>query len=125
MNKNYRNYLIGLVGVGFIVLNPLHLPWTTQWLIENQAGTPLGNFVAENERTLIVGSTVYFTAVMIPVYIWLWKRRRNANKTPRREAPAPIEDREPGESSYRGPGGGKRLPPSLRPKAPRSRRRRR
>ena len=120
----YRNYLIGLVAVGFVVLNPLHLPWTTQWLIENQSGTPLGDFVAENERPLIVGSTVYFTAVMIPVYIWLWKRRRNANKTPRREAPAPIEHLGPGESAYRGPGGGKRLPPSLRSSGNRRRRRR-
>ena len=124
MNKNYRNYLIGLVAVGFIVLNPLHLPWTMQWLIDNQAGTPLADFIAEYESSIIVGSTVYFTAVMIPIYIWLWKRRRNANKTPRREAPAPIEDREPGESSYRGPGGGKRLPRSLRQKASRRRRRR-
>ncbi|MYD36711.1 MAG: hypothetical protein F4X20_06885 [Dehalococcoidia bacterium] len=125
MNKVYRNYIIGLVAVGFIVLNPLHLPWSMQWVIENQAGTPLGDFVAMYESQIIVGATVYFTAVMIPVYIWLWRRRRNAGQTPRREAPAPAEDLEPGEPTYRGPGGGKRLPPSMRPSASRRRRRRR
>lgn len=125
MNKVYRNYIIGLVAVGFIVLNPLHLPWSMQWVIENQAGTPLGDFVATYESQIIVGATVYFTAVMIPVYIWLWRRRRNAGQTPRREAPAPVEDLEPGEPTYRGPGGGKRLPPSMRPSASRRRRRRR
>ena len=124
MNKVYRNYLIGLVGVAFIVLNPLHLPWSMQWVIDNQAGTPLGDFVTEYESQIIIGSTVYFTAVMIPVYIWLWRRRRSAGRTPPREAPTPVEDREPGEPSYRGPGGGKRLPPSMRPKANRRRRRR-
>lgn len=125
MNKVYRNYLIGLVAVGFIVLNPLHLPLTIPWFIENQAGTPLGDFVATYEQQIIVGATVYFTAVMIPVYIWLWRRRRKTGETPRREAPAPVENPEPGEPIYRGPGGGKRLPPNMRPNANRRRRRRR
>ncbi len=123
MRKAYRNYIIGLVAVGFIVLNPLHLPWTMEWLIENQAGTPLGEFLLEYQSGIIIGSTVYFTAVMIPVYIWIWKRRRTKNETPRRQAPARVENHEPGEPSYRGPGGGKRLPPSMRPHASRRRRR--
>ncbi len=123
MNTMYRNYIIGLVALGFIVLNPLHLPWTLQWFIENQTGTPLGDFAAENESPIIIGSTVYFTAVMIPVYIWLWRRRRAAGRTPRREAPPRVEDGSSDEPSYRGPGGGKRLPPSMRPNANRRRRR--
>ncbi len=119
-----RGYIITLVAIGFIVLNPIHLPFTLQYAIERQAGTQLGDFLADNQSAIIIGATVYFTAVMIPVYFWLWKRRRGATKQPKRVAPsAASETSGPGEPTYRGPGGGKRLPPSFRARGGRRRRR--
>ena len=119
-----RGYIITLVAIGFIVLNPIHLPFTLDYVIERQSGTQLGAFLADNQSGIIIGATVYFTAVMVPVYFWLWKRRRRAAKQPQRVAPAATsESRGPGESTYRGPGGGKRLPPSFRASAGRRRRR--
>ena len=119
-----RHYIITLVAIGFIILNPIHLPFTLQYAIERQAGTRLGDFLADNQSVIIIGATVYFTAVMIPVYFWLWKRRRGATKQPARVAPTTnAAPREPGEPAYRGPGGGKRLPPSFRSRGGRRRRR--
>ena len=119
-----RAYIITMVAIGFIVLNPIHLPFTLPYVIERQAGTQLGEFLADNQSGIVIGATVYFTAVMIPVYFWLWKRRRGAAKQPQRAAPATTsEPRGPGEPTYRGPGGGKRLPPSFRSHGGRRRRR--
>lgn len=119
-----RAYIITLVAIGFIVFNPIHLPFTLQYVIERQAGTQLGDFLTDNQSGIVIGSTVYFTAVMIPVYFWLWRRRRGATKKPERMAPsAASETSGPGEPTYRGPGGGKRLPPSFRSRGGRRRRR--
>jgi hypothetical protein len=111
-----RRVLIALVAIGFIVLNPIHLPLSVRWLADRYAGTGLGRFLLDNEVTIVIVGTVYFTAVMIPVYYWLWTRRRRPSapdavaRARGRGAVAAEANSEP----YRGPGGGKREPPSMR-----------
>ena len=114
MNWTPRRLFITLVAAGFVIFNPVHLPWSLPWLAARQEGTSLGLFLTDNEGPIVIASTVYFTVVMVPVYYWLWTRRRRRTQN----TAAPVRDsRESGrvqEEAYKGPGGGKRLPSSTR-----------
>ncbi|MDA1097100.1 MAG: hypothetical protein O3B84_07590 [Chloroflexi bacterium] len=111
MTFSLRRLLIGAAAIGFVVVNPLHLQWTLPWLEGQLDGTAAGDFLRTNERTIVVAGAVYFTAAMLPVYYWMWSRRRRPApqivgpaRATATEADAPIG------ASYRGPGGGKRAP---------------
>lgn len=115
-----RRILFILVATGFIFLNPVHLPWTLPWLAEQQAGTAFGDFLLEKQGPITIAGTVYFTAVMVPVYYWLWNRRRKKPSPATASSPSASDDTV--EEGYRGPGGGKRLPSSVRRRQRRRRR---
>ena len=125
MGNPLRRVIIALAVLGLTVLNPLHLPFSLPWLTEQYAGTSLGDFLRDNEGAIIVAGTVYFTAAMIPVYYWIWRRtsrrRPDAGASARVAASVAVREpiSDPESDGYQGPGGGKRSP---RPS--RSRRRR-
>lgn len=123
-----RRLLYALVGLSFVAFNPIHLPFSLPWLGRQVAGSSLGDVLARYEGTILIVSTVYFMMVMTSFYIWLWGRRKaRASAAAPREAsrPAPREAsrQAPPQEPYRGPGGGRRPPPSLRSRSRRPRRR--
>lgn len=95
-----KRLLILLVFVGFVLFNPIHLGWTLPYVAE--LDNPLGEYVKGNEQRVLIFSTVYFTAVMMPIYYWLWTRRRKPSRKTNDENTVP--------EAYRGPGGGKKRP---------------
>ena len=95
-----KRLLILLVFVGFVLFNPIHLGWTLPYVAE--LDNPLGEYVQGNEQRVLIFSTVYFTAVMMPIYYWLWTRRRK--KSPKTDGETTVSE------AYRGPGGGKKRP---------------
>ncbi len=137
MQLPQNRIVFALVVLGLTVFNPLHLPWSLPWLTDLFSGTGFGNFLAEREGTIIVLGTVYFTATMIPVYYWIWRRtsqRRGQDRAPVRvsaavpgspTAPATTQTADSDDDDeYRGPGGGKRPPRPSRSRRRRARPRR-
>ena len=111
MTLSLRRLVIGAAAIGFVVVNPLHLQWTLPWLEGQLDGTAAGDFLGTNERTIVIAGAVYFSAAMLPIYYWMWSRRRRP--TPRSVGtalPTTAVADAPIGASYRGPGGGKRAP---------------
>ena len=100
-----KRLLILLVSIGFVVFNPIHLGWTLPYIAE--LDTPLAELLQGNEQNVLIFSTVYFTAVMMPVYYWIWTRRRKRSTKNQN-----IENAVAG--AYIGPGGGKKRPKNKR-----------
>ena len=106
-----KRALILLVFIGFVLFNPIHLGWTLPYAAE--LDNPLGDYVKGNEQGVLIFSTVYFTAVMMPIYYWIWTRRRKKS--------GKTDDGTAVAEAYRGPGGGKKRPKKKRKSGVRNR----
>ena len=95
-----KRLLILLVFIGFVLFNPIHLGWRLPYVA--QLDNPLGEYVKGNEQRVLIFSTVYFTGVMMPIYYWIWTRRRKTSTK--------KDDKNTVPEAYRGPGGGKKRP---------------
>lgn len=111
MRKNpwLRRFLYVVIGVGFVAVNPLHLPFSLPWLARRLEGSFLGTFLSRYEGTILVVSTVYFLIATFAFYTWMSSRRTRRGITP----PATGASMNGGHAvggAYRGPGGGKTPP---------------
>ena len=93
-----KKTLFILIGLGFVIFNPIHLSWSLPYLVS--LDYDILNFIKGREESVILFSTIYFTLVMIPIYYRLFTRNRRKKE---KDLSFP-EERE----TYRGPGGGKR-----------------
>ncbi|MFL2640741.1 MAG: hypothetical protein ACJ0OL_05430 [Dehalococcoidia bacterium] len=100
----FKRLVILLVFIGFVLFNPIHLGWTLPYVAK--LDHPVANLLDGNEQNVLIFSTIYFTAVMMPIYYWIWTRRRKTQTKQKIENSV-------GES-YIGPGGGKKRPKNKR-----------
>ena len=100
------------VAVGFIALNPLHLPFTLPWLAAQWEGNALGQLLSRHESTVLVVSTVYFMMASMAFWYWMWSKRPRRQQAPTTTASVSTNGVHPVGTPYRGPGGGKTRPRS-------------
>lgn len=99
-----KRSLILLVFIGFVLFNPIHLGWTLPYVAK--LDSPVAELLVGNEQNVLIFSTVYFTAVMMPIYYWIWTRRRKTSTKQNVENAV--------QEGYIGPGGGKKRPKKKR-----------
>ena len=107
-----RRLYYGLIAFAFVVVNPIHLPFTLPWLERRWAGNAVGSFLHRHEGTVLVMSTVYFMIAMTSFYFWLWNKRLRRRAVTAQVPLASTDGHSPATEAtpYRGPGGGKKPP---------------